>query len=103
MTPAAARLSALLDEEREAARRADLPRLVELQDEKRAAVDALQGAETTEEERAHLALVARENILLLRHLTSLYQALVGGVSEVTYGAQGHRIETGDLKHERGRL
>ena len=103
MLSPAVQLARLLDEEREAAKAANLERLVELQEAKRAAVESLGAIPPSDEEHSALAIAARENLVLIRHLASMYRALAGGGVAVTYGAAGQRVETGDLKHERGHL
>lgn len=86
---AVARLAELLDAERAAALAADVDRLLALQAEKQRAVDAVlsEHAGTFPAQAGRLADVARENLLLLRHLVSCLRSLVG--DEVpTYGQEG---------------
>ena len=73
----ATQLSILLAEEREAAKSADLERLAELQAAKRTVVASFDADPPTEEEQRTLAITARENLVLLRHLTAMLQALAG--------------------------
>ena len=103
MASPAAHLAHLLDEEHEAAKSADLERLVSLQEAKRAAVVSLGAIPPSDDERSALAIAARENLVLIRHLAMMFRALAGTGVAVTYGAAGQRVETGDLRHERGEL
>ena len=76
---AVARLAELLDAERAAALDADVDRLLVLQAEKQRAVDAVlaENAGALPAGADRLADVARENLLLLRHLVTCLRSLVG--------------------------
>jgi hypothetical protein len=86
---AVARLAELLDDERAAALAADVDRLLALQAEKQRAVDAVlsEHAGSFPAHAGRLADVARENLLLLRHLVSCLRSLVGEETP-TYGHVG---------------
>jgi hypothetical protein len=90
-TDAVARLAGLLDAERAAALAADVDQLLAIQAEKQRALSALLGANDGEFPvgAGKLADVARENLLLLRHLVSCLRSLVGE-EEPTYGSAGQR-------------
>jgi hypothetical protein len=92
-------MAALLEEERSAVRRADLERLVALQEEKRAIVRELESEHADLDE---IRRMARENIALMRHLADMLEVLVTGSSGATYGAYGQKRPS-ILKHERGWL
>lgn len=93
-------MTALLEEERSAVRRADLERLVSLQEEKRALIRELERgpAEALDEVRR----LARENIALMKHLADMLEVLVTGTKGATYGAYGQKRPS-VLKSERGWL
>ncbi|MEM9194167.1 MAG: hypothetical protein AAGF12_33640 [Myxococcota bacterium] len=89
-TPAGA-MRRLLADEREALARADLERLVALQEPKRKALLALKTDPVDPKEVRELRQLAKRNIELMRQFTSLLRGLAtGGVS--TYGASGDRID-----------
>jgi len=101
MNAPARRFWELLELEREAARRADLDTLIDLQAQKKLLVEAMgdQGVEV--EERDALAETAAENIELLRHLVSLFGA-IAGVGASTYGRGGVAREDAGLQLTRAR-
>ncbi|NOY92585.1 MAG: hypothetical protein GXP55_15440 [Deltaproteobacteria bacterium] len=101
MNAPARRFWELLELEREAARRADLDTLIELQAQKKLLVEAMgdQGIEL--EERDALAETAAENIELLRHLVALFGA-IAGVGASTYGRGGVAREDAGLQITRAR-
>lgn len=86
---AVARLAELLDAERAAALAADVDRLLALQAEKQRAVDAVlsEHAGSFPAQAGRLADVARENLLLLRHLVTCLRSIVGEETP-TYGHAG---------------
>ncbi len=88
---AVARLAELLDAERAAALSADVDRLLAIQAEKQRAVDAVLGehAGVFPPNAGRLADVARENLMLLRHLVSCLRSLVGD-EEPMYSPAGRR-------------
>jgi hypothetical protein len=81
-------LVALLDREREAARRADLDTLVELQEAKRIVVEQISHSELPRDRLAELAEKAHSNIWLLRHLVQCLQGMINEGEEPTYSATG---------------
>jgi len=91
-------LGALLQEERAAARRADIDALMELQSGKRAVLDRIKAQKT--ELPAHLAELAQSNVVLLRHLVSCLEGAIG-IEPQTYDTYGRR-PTLPVGHARGR-
>jgi hypothetical protein len=98
---AARAMTSLLEEERSAVRRADLERLLELQEKKRELVAAV-GEEASKAELEQIRRLARENVALMRHLTDMLEVLVTGKAGATYGAYGQKRPS-MLKNERGWL
>jgi hypothetical protein len=80
-------LADVLHEERLAALRADVGRLVALQDDKRAALDAVRAAALPAEDLAPLAETARENLSLMRQLVTCLRGMAGE-EPPTYGRSG---------------
>lgn len=81
-------LEKLLDEERDAARRADVDRLVSLQEEKRAVLDRLGAISLSTEDRARIGRRAEANLALMRHLSQCLGAYLGAGNPTTYSATG---------------
>jgi hypothetical protein len=79
---------ALLEREREAARRADIDALLQLQEAKRAAVEEIRKSDLPRDRLNHLAEKARANIWLLRHLVHCLQGAIGASDGQTYTADG---------------
>lgn len=102
MSHAADKLLDLLQEERTAAREANLGHLEALQDRKREVMADLADNPATDFQREALAELAHDNISLMRHLTHMLQGMVGIASGATYGSNG---EAGgvDIKTDRGVL
>jgi len=86
--PPAERMRVLLAREREAATRADSEALVALQPAKLAALAAIPADDPAREELAELA---RDNLMLLRHLQRCYEAALGVTP--TYGPAGKKVQT----------
>lgn len=80
--------SRLLQQENRALREADVGRLVELQQQKRAALDAMKdrGVDVPDE----VAEAARCNVALMRHLVQCLRGMSAQDPEVTYNAAGQR-------------
>lgn len=95
------RMHAILEEERCAARQADLGRLEVLQEDKRATMALLQRQPGSRAEQESLAALAHDNVTLIRHLTQMLQGMVGLASGATYGANGVAGTTPDIKTDRG--
>lgn len=93
----------LFEREREAALRADLDALVELQELKRGVLDQLcgDGSGLPADQLAPIVLAAKSNLVLLRQLTSVHRALAG-VDAASYGADGREV-VGAPTSERGAL
>ncbi len=87
MNSAARRYLDLLEEEREAARRADVERLVLVQEHKRAMLEPLRAAALAPAEVERIVVRSRANLRLLRHLSECLRAL--GHVEATGGAGGY--------------
>lgn len=81
---------ALLAEERERARRADLDGLAELADPKFRALTLLAKFDVSDDVREELARRARENILLIRHLAAFFKSLTVDEERSTYTTAGTR-------------
>lgn len=90
MTDAAAEFSQLLDREREAALRADVEGLVELQEHKRQLFDRMRTGELPGRIPNELVVRAHANIGLIRNLVSCLRGCLGGESEATYTSKGLR-------------
>lgn len=82
--------AALLDDEREAAKRADVETLVVVQEQKRAALEALRGDELTADDRSTLQQRAQRNLRLIRQLVRCFEGMLMEPTEGTYDAQGAR-------------
>lgn len=81
----------LLEEERDAARRADIDALVALQERKQAALGELGAAGLSHARIDAIGRRARENVSLMRHLVSLLGATIGiDDNAATYGRAGER-------------
>ena len=89
---AASELLRCLEEERDAARRADLPALVMLADRKCQAVEALRTEHTPRDLLAMLVQRWEENIPLLRHLAACLRAIAGANEQEVYGPAGAMVE-----------
>lgn len=83
-----AELEELLEEERLAARTADVDRLVSLQEEKRAVLDRLSLSTLSIEDRARIGRRAEANLALMRHLSQCIGAFLGTGAPTTYSATG---------------
>lgn len=83
------RLRLVLDDERAAAIRADLPALERIAVEKASLVEGLDRDEV-ERDPGYAKVVerAQRNVRLLQKLTDLHRALLGGTGEPTYNARG---------------
>lgn len=90
MSAAAAELSQLLTEEREAAVGARVERLLELQHDKQRAIDRLRAESGLDELPAELLQRARTNVQLIQHLVQCLRGLSGTDADATYGAKGQR-------------
>lgn len=99
---AAQRLSRLLENERIAAISADIDGLMELQDQKRDALGAVNPSNTSTREIEVLAEAARNNIVLMRNLVQCLRGF-SLVEESAYGASGERVTSDNSGHLRGRL
>ncbi len=86
----AERLSRLLEHERIAAISADIDTLMQLQELKRNAIDAVRASDTPSNEIEALATAARNNIVLMRHLVQCLRGF-SLVEESAYGATGERV------------
>ncbi len=93
MSGAVSRYLDLLEAEREAACRAEVDRLVQLQRRKRALLEPLRRQPPSPEEAERIAARSRANLRLLRHLAECFRAL-GGAEEPEavrgYDARGRR-------------
>lgn len=104
MSEAAQAFARALDEEREAALRADFDTLMRVQEEKRTLLPQLQ-AGIAPELAADLQDRARKNLVLLRQLLSCVQGVLGIEPESTYTAHGQAAAYGHKTQVslRGRL
>lgn len=91
--PAAAFL-ALLDEELQAARTADVDALSEIQERKRAALPALLSADLPEDARTALQERAQANVRLIRQLVQGLSNMLSAAADDTYDAYGKRNSLG---------
>ena len=91
MHPLAETFAAILDEEREAARKADVEALVEIQERKRVALKDLRRVDLPAQDAETLAARARENVALMRHLVQLLGATLGVGEPATYGPEGQQL------------
>jgi hypothetical protein len=80
----------LLDEERTAARKADLETLLKLQEAKQEVARRIKPGEVSQRRLLDLADKARSNIWLLRHLVQCLQGAVCADCQTTYTASGER-------------
>lgn len=87
---AVALFAALLTEERERARRADLDGLAELADPKFRVLVLLSKFEVSDGVRQELARRAKDNILLIRHLAAFFKSLTVDEARSTYTTAGTR-------------
>lgn len=87
MSAVASELAEVLREERLAATRADVDRLLAIQEEKRAALEAVRAAALPADEIAPLAATARENLSLIRQLVTCLRGMAGE-EPPTYGRSG---------------
>jgi hypothetical protein len=96
MHPAAQAYRDALEREHAAALRADFEALLVVQDEKRALVPSMREATLSDEEVETLAVQARANIALMRHLVQCLQGAAGvNNAGATYSARGEaRLEGG---------
>lgn len=91
MLDAAQAFARALDEEREAAVRADFDTLLRVQEEKRVLLPLLK-AVADPAVVDELSERARKNLRLLRHLVACVQGALGVTAESTYTAHGHNAE-----------
>ena len=91
----------LLDEELEAALRADVDALIELQEPKRVALEALRAAPVEEESLEALRESARANVRLIRHLSECLRGLADGGNTLLYGARGRSFRMPRMGQRRG--
>jgi hypothetical protein len=87
VSPTFATLAEILREERLAVTRADVDRLVAIQEEKRAALDAVRAAALPAGELAPLLATARETVSLMRQLVTCLRGMAGE-EPPTYGPSG---------------
>lgn len=99
---AAEKLARLLEDERLAARHADVERLVQLQDEKQQALLTMQQESVDPRIVEQLANACRANLWLMRHLADCLRGVLGAEVVPTYGDRGQRLEA-SLGSLRGRL
>jgi hypothetical protein len=92
---AAAEFSQLLDREREAALRADVEGLAELQESKRHLFDRVRKGELSGEISKELVARAHANIGLIRSLVNCLRGCLGGEPEATYTSKGLRSTAPD--------
>jgi hypothetical protein len=92
---AAAEFSQLLEREREAALRADVEGLVELQEHKRRLFDRVRRGELGGEIPNELVARAHANIGLIRNLVICLRGCLGGETEATYTSRGLRSSAPD--------
>lgn len=81
-------LAQLLEAERDAAIRADVDALVELQVSKRETLDRLVARGAGERELSRLSHRARQNVALMRHMLECMRGLVGIDHAGTYAPDG---------------
>jgi hypothetical protein len=86
-------LNDVLAQERHAAARADVDRLLILQDDKRVALEAVRALKLPPAELAQVAEAARSNLVLLRQLVSCLRAMAGH-EPPTYGPSGSTADDG---------
>lgn len=100
----ARRMLALLEEELEAARRADTEALVRLQAEKRLVVERLRAEVTPDDVLADIQKKAQRNIQLIQHLASCLRSIAHEAAPVaSYTPSGSRVDPNALTHTRGWL
>lgn len=92
MAAAGERFKQLLQQEKDAARRADVNALAELQAEKERCLQALHDADLPDAERAEINALAGRNVDLMRHLVGCLRAMVQPQGEPTYDASGARAD-----------
>lgn len=95
MSEAAAEFSLLLDREREAALRADVEGLAELQEHKRLVLDRVRRGELQGHIPDELIVRAHANIALIRNLVTCLRGCLGGETEATYTSRGLRSTAPD--------
>ena len=95
MQDAAAEFSQLLEREREAALRADVEGLVEVQAHKRRLFDRVRSGELLGEIPSELVARAHANIGLIRNLVTCLRGCLGGETEATYTSKGLRSNAPD--------
>jgi hypothetical protein len=96
---AARDLADVLDREKRAAANADVDALLELQSEKRAALDRLYASAPSADVLEPLRKAAQGNVALIRHLVVCLRGVVGGEGAV-YGPSGEACPA-DVRSERG--
>jgi hypothetical protein len=86
----------LLEQEREAARLADVTSLLAIQEPKQRAIESLRDTDIPPEVMEELAHVAVANIALMRHLAECLEATLHGdeAAETRYGAHGTLVAAG---------
>ena len=89
---AAQAFAEILDREHDAARRADVGSLLELQDAKREAMKRLRSESLSATEHDSLARHARANIAVIRHLVACMRGLASIGAADTYTPTGQRSE-----------
>jgi hypothetical protein len=80
----------LLEQERAAARKADLDTLLKLQEAKQEVARRIKPGDISQSRLLELADKARSNIWLLRHLVQCLQGAVCANNQTTYTASGER-------------
>ena len=100
-----AALRALLEQEWDAARRADVDALIELQNKKQELVDELKRSGKTAGELESLTADMNRNLSLMRHMVDCMRGLVQVGDPQTYTSDGQQVGgAGALRgKERGRL
>lgn len=95
MNDAAAEFSLLLDREREAALRADVEGLAELQEHKRQLLERVRRGELQGRIPNDLVVRAHANIGLIRSLVTCLRGCLGGETDATYTSRGLRSNAPD--------
>jgi hypothetical protein len=90
VTDPAAEFSQLLELEREAALRADVDELAEIQERKRGLLDRVGRGELKGTVVDDLVTRAQNNIGLIRHLVACLRGCLGAEAEPTYTSKGLR-------------
>jgi hypothetical protein len=97
MKQEATQLLELLEQERDAARRADVERLIELQSLKQEALIRLESIDLPDSVRIRLVDTARSNIDLMRHLAQCLHGLLTCDAPNLYNASGAKAVGGPAR------